>query len=92
MKSKGFRSGTRRKLKKNIREKFKPENYIRKFSLKDRVVIDLDPASQKGMPFPRFKGKVGEIVGKRGDAYIIKIKDGDKVKQVIAGPEHIKPI
>ncbi len=92
MKSKGFRSGTRRKLKKNIREKFKPENYIRKFSLKDRVVIDPDPASQKGMPFPRFKGKVGEIVGKRGDAYIIKIKDGDKVKQVIARPEHIKPI
>lgn len=92
MKSKGFRSGTRRKLKKNIREKFKPENYIRKFSLKDKVVIDPDPASQKGMPFPRFKGKVGEIVGKRGDAYIIKIKDRDKVKQVIARPEHIKPI
>jgi large subunit ribosomal protein L21e len=88
--SKGFRKGTRRKLKKTVREKFKPEKYIREFSIKDKVVIDPEPSSQKGMPHPRFKGIVGEIVGKRGRAYIINIEDGEKKKQIIAKPEHIK--
>ncbi|UCC92160.1 MAG: 50S ribosomal protein L21e [Candidatus Aenigmatarchaeota archaeon] len=87
--SKGFRRSTRRKLKKKVRQKFKVTPYLKEFKPKDRVVIKIDPSSQKGMPFPKFKGKVGEVNYKRGDAYVIKIRIGKKIKEVIARPEHL---
>jgi large subunit ribosomal protein L21e len=87
--SKGFRRSTRRKLKKNIRRKFKVTSYLKEFKPEDKVVIKIDPSSQKGMPFPKFKGKVGEVKEKRGNAYVIKIRIGKKIKEVISRPEHL---
>jgi len=85
--SKGFRRSTRRKLK--VRQKFKVTSYLTEFKPKDRVVIKIDPSSHKGMPFPKFKGKVGEVKERRGNAYVIKIKIGKKIKEVISRPEHL---
>jgi large subunit ribosomal protein L21e len=42
------------------------------------------------MPFKRFQGLSGKIIEKRGRAYLIEIKDGNKTKTVIANPEHMK--
>ncbi len=91
-KSKGFRSRTRKKLKKKLRDKFKVTKFLREFKPGDKVVIVLDPSSHKGMPFPRFKGKIGEIKGKRGKSFLIEIKDGNKLKEIISRPEHLKPV
>jgi large subunit ribosomal protein L21e len=44
------------------------------------------------MPFPRFKGIAGKVIGKRGKSYLVEIKDGKKIKQVISRPEHLKAI
>jgi len=41
------------------------------------------------MPHPRFHGKTGEVVGKRGRAFVLKITDGDATKTLIALPEHL---
>ena len=41
------------------------------------------------MPFPKFKGKVGLIKEKRGDAYIVEIKVGNMIKKIISRPEHL---
>ncbi len=87
--SKGFRRSTRRKLKKGRREKFKVTPYLREFKPGDRVVIKIDPSSHKGMPFPKFKGKVGEVRERRGEAYIVKIRVGGKTKEIISRPEHL---
>ena len=86
----GLRTGTRRKLKKGVRDKFTPETYLKGFKEGQKVVLDHDPSSQKGMPHPRFKGKVGEVIGKRGRSFIISILDGNKRKTVMARPEHLK--
>lgn len=87
--SKGYRRSTRRKLKKKVRQKFKVTPYLTEFRPNDKVIIKIDPSSQKGMPFPKFKGKVGEVKEKRGNAYIIKIMVGKKIKEVISRPEHM---
>jgi len=87
--TKGFRRSTRRKLKKSRRHKFKVTSYLKEFKINDKVVIKLDPSSHKGMPFPKFKGRVGEVVEKRGDAYVIEIRVGNSIKQVISRPEHL---
>jgi large subunit ribosomal protein L21e len=89
-KSRGFRSGTRKKLKK--RYNLPVTAFLREFSVGDKVVIKPEPSSSRGMPFPRFKGFIGTVVEKRGRSYLVQIKDGKKDKIIIARPEHLKPI
>jgi len=55
----------------------------------DEVIIKIDPSVHDGMPFRRFHGKRGEIVEKRGRAFLVKILDGNKEKFVVARPEHL---
>jgi len=51
-----------------------------------------EPASQRGMPFPRYKGKVGVVVGRRGRSYLVELVDGKKKKTIISRPEHLKKV
>lgn len=88
--SKGLRHRTRSKLKKGSREKFKPERFIQEFKPEDKVIIKQDASSHK-MPHPIFRGKIGKVKGKRGRAYIIEIRAGNKTKELMVRPEHLKP-
>ncbi len=90
--SRGFRSKTRYKLKKSLREsRTNPiTKKIQTFDENDLVHIIIDPSVQKGQPHPRFHGKTGKVSDKRGRAYIIQINDGNKAKKLIIRPEHLK--
>jgi len=90
--SKGLRSGTRRKMKKALRAKFKPENIIQEFKSGDKVIININPASTKGVPHTRFTGKMGTVKGKKGNAFIINAYIGKKEKEIQVRPEHLKKI
>jgi large subunit ribosomal protein L21e len=90
--SRGLRTGTRRKLKKDSRSKFTITPYLREFKAKDKVAIKPDPSSHLGMPHIRFKGASGVVLGKRGDAYIVKVKVGKGNKTITARPEHLLPV
>ncbi|MEM5871800.1 MAG: 50S ribosomal protein L21e [Candidatus Aenigmatarchaeota archaeon] len=89
--TKGFRRSTRQRLKKKVREKFKVTPYLQEFKPSEKVVIKIDPSSHKGMPYPKFKGMIGKVKGKRGEAYLVEIRVGNKLKTIIARPEHLKP-
>ena len=88
----GFRTGTRRKLASGKRAKFKVEKRMQEFRPDQRVVIRQDPSSHSGMPHPRFRGVTGVVREKRGSAYIVVVRSGNKVKEIIANPEHLKGI
>ena len=89
-KSKGPRKRTRNLLRKRIRDKTTIIKYLHEFKVGDKVVIKPEPSSHKGMPFKRFFGHFGIVLDKRGKSYIVKIKDGNKEKKIIARPEHLK--
>jgi len=91
-KSKGSRSGTRSLFKKSNKEKKTLTKYLQEFKPGAKVVIKPEPASHKGLPYKRFIGKAGTVIDKRGNSYIIKIKDGNKEKEIITRPEHIKAV
>jgi large subunit ribosomal protein L21e len=55
-------------------------------------MIAQEPSSQKGMPFPRYKGIVGKIIGKRGKSYLVEIVVGKKRKTIISRAEHLKKL
>ena len=88
VKSKGPRKRTREKFRRSIKTPI--TDFLREFEIGDKVVIDINSSSQKGMPFKRFQGLCGEVMDRRGRAYVLKIRDGDKVKTVIAKSEHLK--
>jgi large subunit ribosomal protein L21e len=91
-KSRGFRSGTRRKLMQKTAVRPAITKFLQEFRKNQKVVILPEPSSSAGMPHSRFKGKSGEIIGKRGNSYIVEILDGNKVKKLISKPEHLKAI
>ena len=89
--SSGLRTGTRRKLKKAFGSKFTVTPYLREFSAEQRVTVMPDASSQKGMPHFRFKGLSGIVKDRRGDAYMVEVKIGNKKKTISARPEHLVP-
>jgi len=91
-KTKGFRYRTRKKLKKKVRGLPPVNAFLKEFEVGEKVVIKIEPSVHKGMPLPRFHGRIGEVIGKRGRAYLVKIKDGGKEKVLISLPVHLKKV
>ncbi|MDD5417411.1 MAG: 50S ribosomal protein L21e [Candidatus Nanoarchaeia archaeon] len=89
--AKGGRQNTRHKLSKNYREKGKVSitKHVQTFNVGDKVLIKPEPSVQTGMPFRRFFGKVGVIMGKKGKAYEIEVKDYNMKKTIISLPVHL---
>ncbi|CAG0974008.1 hypothetical protein METP3_01669 [Methanosarcinales archaeon] len=92
-KTHGTRRKSRYKLKKTVREKgLSPiSRAIQEFHEGDIVNIDLDPSIQNGMPHPKFQGRTGKVMNQRGRAYIVEVRDGGLMKEVIILPEHLTP-
>jgi len=91
-KTKGPRSRTRKKLRKKWKGLPPVNEFLKKFEVGEKVVIKIEPSVHKGMPFPRFHGRVGVVIGKRGKAYLVKIEDGKKEKLIISHPVHLKRV
>lgn len=86
--SHGWRRGTRHKLKQRGRLSVSP--FLQRFKPGQQVIIVPQPSSHSGMPHPRFKGRIGVVVERRGRSYVLELKEGGKVKRIIASPEHLK--
>ena len=93
VKSHGFRSRSRKILSRHPRERGKIPITPRLIDYQpgDYVDIIINPAVHKGMPHRRFHGKTGRIIGKRGRAYIVEVRDGGKIKTLIVRPDHLRP-
>jgi len=89
-KAKGVRGKTRKLLARRNREKTSLNKRLQEFKIGSRVVIKPDSSESKGRPFKRFYGKSGIISNKRGRSYIVRIRDGNKEKEIIASPVHLK--
>jgi len=87
----GFRRKTRHKLQKKAREKGKISisKYFQVFKEGAKVKLKADPSIQKGMYFPRYHGKTGEVMGMSGECYKVKILDGRSVKTLVVHPVHL---
>lgn len=92
--SKGFRSKTRKKLSRSPRKRgLTPiTSTLQSFSEGESVNIVIDPSKHKGAPHPRFHGLTGTVIGTQGGAYVLKVKAGNKQKELIIRPEHLRKI
>jgi large subunit ribosomal protein L21e len=44
------------------------------------------------MPHRRYHGKTGYIDGKRGNAFLVRVRNGRMMKHIIVRPEHLKRV
>ena len=88
----GPRRKTRYKFKKDLRSRgvLPVTRVIQKFEIGQKVHIVCEPSVQKGMPHHRFHGKTGSVIGQRGRAWLVEIRDGNKNKMVISRPQHLR--
>jgi len=87
--SHGFRRRTRNlRITPRQRGKISISKYLRKFELGAKVYIDIDPR-YINIPFPKFNGKIGEVVGSQGRSYFVSIDHNGKRKTVLVPPEHL---
>jgi large subunit ribosomal protein L21e len=93
-KSKGLRHKTRDKLSihPRMRGKVPVTWWLKEFKPGEKVVIKIVPNVHRAMPHPKFHGLVGEVIGKRGDCYLVKVYDKNKEKIVISHPVHLWPL
>jgi large subunit ribosomal protein L21e len=91
--SKGFRSRTRGTLKKSARTRGLPPitRFLQTFNVGDRVIVRLEASEYRGMPHPRYQGKVCTVIARVGRSYRIGFTDGGKPKQLLAAPIHLIP-
>jgi large subunit ribosomal protein L21e len=87
----GFRKRTRRKFKKNQKDKGKLNirKYLQSLNIGDKVSLTVEPAYQKGMYRPKFIGKIGTVTAVKGRCYEVEINDFSKRKKLIVHPVHL---
>jgi len=92
--SKGYRNRTRKLLSKEPRERGRPglRRLLYEYKEGDTVVIDICSNFISTAPHRRYQGRAGIVVGKRGRAYLIKVREGDSEKLIITTKDHIKPL
>jgi len=90
--SKGYRRRTRSVMQKRARDRgLSPITRIfQTFEVGEKANINIDPSVHKGVPHVRFHGHTGTIVRMQGEAYLIDVRMGGMMKQVIVRPEHLR--
>ncbi len=90
----GFRKKSRHKLRKTPRNRGKVNinQALQTFKKNDKVRIIQEPAIHNAMPMPKYKNKVGTVIGKQGTAYILEVKDFKKKKRLLSDAIHLRKI
>jgi len=73
------------------RGKIQLSKYFQKFKEGDFVAV----SREKSIPVnfnKRLQGSTGVVVGKKGRAYIVKVKEGRKPKEILIAAIHLKKI
>ena len=73
------------------RGKIKLSEYFKELSTGDKVSIKKDKSVISNF-HKRVHVRTGEIIGKRGSNYVVKIKEFNKEKEFIVHPIHLKKI
>ncbi|MDE1824785.1 MAG: 50S ribosomal protein L21e [Candidatus Micrarchaeota archaeon] len=63
---------------------------IKNFSVGDKVAI-VPKGSFRDIPHPRYRGRIGEIIEKRGDAYVVEVSvSKSTIRKIIVPQRHLE--
>ncbi|MFH1200559.1 MAG: 50S ribosomal protein L21e [Candidatus Micrarchaeota archaeon] len=88
--SHGKQAGKSRNLTKKPR--LSPTKELARYPIGTMVRIDVNPAYAEGQPHLRFNHKMAKISGTQGNAAVIAVKDGNKLKTLNISFIHLSRI
>lgn len=65
---------------------------MREFPIGARVQVNVDPSFNRNMPFSRYQGLTGQVIGKQGRAFKVRINKGNKPMQLVVTAAHLTRI
>jgi large subunit ribosomal protein L21e len=80
-----------RKKQIRARGKFSISQFFQKLKNGENVAVVVERTLATSFP-KRIQGRVGVVKEKRGRSYVVEIKDGNKLKEFIIAPIHLKKI
>lgn len=92
--SKGIMVNTRQILKKSPRSRGVPPvtRFLQEFEIGEKANIVIESSSQRGQPHHRYHGRVGTIIRKQGEAYVVRVNEEKIYKDLIVRPEHLRAL
>ncbi|MDE1865071.1 MAG: 50S ribosomal protein L21e [Candidatus Micrarchaeota archaeon] len=88
--SKGLFSGRSRHLARhNKPSKIAVREIIKEFKPGDKVAI-VPKSNMKNIPHPRYKGKIADVIEKRGSAYVVELRVYNATKRLTVPGLHLK--
>ena len=86
--AKGKRAKTRDKFSKK-RGRTTVNKLLQDIKIGEKVQVVVDSSEHSAMPPRRYHGTTAIVTGKRGRAYIVELKRGKEVAELIVGPAHL---
>ena len=80
-----------RRKKIRTRGKFSLSRFFQKFAEGDKVAVTIERSIQPRFP-TRIQGRTGIVKEKKGRSYVILLKDGNKSKEYVIAPIHVKKL
>ncbi|MEK6860258.1 MAG: 50S ribosomal protein L21e [Nanoarchaeota archaeon] len=71
--------------------KIKLSHYFQEFEKGDKVTVIRELAVQPKFP-KQIQGRTGNVISKKGNSYVVMIKDLNKEKQYIIHPVHLRKL
>ena len=88
--AKGWRAKTRHKIS-SKGSKVTVNQLLKEIQLGSKVDIKIKAAEQgHGMPFRRYHGMTGTVVGKQGSAFKVSLYNGNQPVELLIGPAHLQ--
>ncbi|VVB65483.1 50S ribosomal protein L21e [Candidatus Gugararchaeum adminiculabundum] len=87
--SKGYQVTKTRSLRKGRKKKLGATRLFTKYKVGDSVTL-LMTSGFSGMPHGRYRGRTGKVIGIRGNAYVVKVRDMNGSKQFAVPSVHLR--
>lgn len=62
---------------------------IKEFDVGEKVAV-VPKGTFRDIPHPRYRGKIGTVLGKRGSAYVIKVRTMNATRTLIVPAKHLE--
>ncbi len=84
-----FSRHSRHLARHNMPHKIAVREIIKTFKPGDKVAI-VPKSNMKNIPHPRYKGRIANVIEKRGSAYVVELKVFNATKRLTVPGLHLK--
>jgi large subunit ribosomal protein L21e len=91
-KSAGLFSGRTRHLARHHKpSQLSVGTYIKEFNVGEKAAI-VQKGNRSNIPHPRYRGKIGTVVERRGSAYVVEVRTFNAIRKLTVPVEHMEKV